>query len=112
MTVYWLFQNEPSHSGDHMEWAPNLAVPEHVFKSRAGQQRSRTYRNGPVHHPDVQPEGRFPSASMSSRLLVWRRTSAQGPPLRSEQPDEVWSLTPKGALVRTALAHRNQAAGT
>ncbi|MFJ3182594.1 hypothetical protein ACIPJN_29970 [Streptomyces sp. NPDC086796] len=86
-----------------MEQAPNLAVPERVLKARVKEQRSRTYRDGPVRHPAVQPEDRFPNASASSRLLVWRRASAQPAPRRKEQPDEVWSLSPTGALTRTEL---------
>ncbi|MFF4933169.1 hypothetical protein ACFY2H_30415 [Streptomyces griseofuscus] len=107
MTVFWVFQSEPTHSGEAMEWAPNLAVPERILKSRSAEQRSRTYHDGPARHPNVQPEERFPNASMSSRLVVWRRTSGQVPP-RGEQPDEVWSLTPRGAVVRTALSGARQ----
>lgn len=103
MTVYWMFFDRTGGSAE-MESAPNLAVPERILKWRAREQCSRTYYSGVVRHPAVQPEREFPTASMSSRLLVWRRSSTQPPPGVQEQPDEVWSLTPGGALMRTPTA--------
>ncbi|MEU6932860.1 hypothetical protein AB0A05_27300 [Streptomyces sp. NPDC046374] len=110
MTVYWQFRSsERAARGFAMEHAPNLAVPEHVLRLRATSQRSRTYFEGSVRHPEVQPVADFPAADLTASLQVWRRGAKDAVPSVTDLPDEVWSLSPRGRLYRVRVATARRA---
>lgn len=106
MTVYFAFVPN-SAPGTHslvLEHAPNLAVPERALAERARTLAGRTYHGGVVYDTE-QPHAEFPTADMSAFLLIWRRTAGAGRPVITEQPDELWSLSPRGTVLkdRTSL---------
>ncbi|ATM24533.1 hypothetical protein SMD44_p10034 (plasmid) [Streptomyces alboflavus] len=105
MTVYFAFI--PSRRLDTaddipLEFAPNQAVPEWALKQRARHQTGPTFYDGVTAAPVVMPTADFPGADLSARLLVWKRSPTQAVPQRHETPDEVWTLTPRGRVVKSA----------
>ncbi|MET7816254.1 hypothetical protein ABZT26_36135 [Streptomyces sp. NPDC005395] len=106
MTVYFAFVPSAGNGSwpVRMEFAPNLEVPQHALKQRARLGKSRTYYDGIVRGKQgPQPVEDFPG-DMSAFMLVWRRRSAAPVPGMAETPDEVWSLTALGAVVREKYA--------
>ncbi|MFE2852670.1 hypothetical protein ACFXJO_16250 [Streptomyces lavendulae] len=103
MTVYWVFfpQTSPRSSpGGRMEHAPNLFVPERALQHRAKHKTSRVYYDG-VTRRMPQPTQNFPKADRTATLHVWRRRSADPVPDSTDTPDELWTLSPNGALERS-----------
>ncbi|MEU0770670.1 hypothetical protein [Streptomyces albogriseolus] len=103
MTVYFAFV--PSAGNGQwpvrMEFSNNLEVPQRLLRERARFRRSRTFYDGHVRLAQGgQPEEEFPDADMSAFMLVWRRRSAAPVPGLAQAPDEVWSLSALGAVVR------------
>ncbi|MFJ9719998.1 hypothetical protein ACIRPQ_29400 [Streptomyces sp. NPDC101213] len=103
MTVYFAFVPSGRTGGwpVRLEFSDNLEVPQRVLKMRARLGESRTFYDG---HQRPQPEEAFPDADMSAFMLVWRRRSSAPVPGLVEAPDEVWSLSALGAVVRERYA--------
>ncbi|MFE6412100.1 hypothetical protein ACFVOR_34795 [Streptomyces sp. NPDC057837] len=109
MTVYFTFvpsrERRPVRLGS-LEFAPNQAVPEWALKQRVRGQHGPTYYDGVNRTVALadRPTADFPDADHSACLLVWKRTAAQPVPQQDEAPDEVWTLTPRGRVVRSPWA--------
>ncbi|BDT39509.1 hypothetical protein [Streptomyces yaizuensis] len=101
MTVYFAFvpTGTQGRTPVRMEFAANLEVPQLLLQARARQQASHTYYDGRRPFGE-QPEAEFPEADLSAFMVVWRRRASEPVPGAGEQPDEVWSLSALGAVVR------------
>ncbi|MER5985614.1 hypothetical protein [Streptomyces sp. NPDC001787] len=112
MTVYFAFipsrRLRPAESGP-LEFAPNQAIPEWALKRRAAHRHGPTYYDGVNHTvpPSAKPTADFPDADSTACLLVWKRTASQAVPKHGEEPDEMWSLTPRGRVTRDTWSPTN-----
>ncbi|MFJ6437865.1 hypothetical protein [Streptomyces sp. NPDC091416] len=109
MTVYFAFipsRAQRTALPAPMEFAPNQAVPEWALKERAQAQHGRTYYDGVNRAVALadRPTADFPDADTSACLLVWKRTTAQAVPRQDELPDELWTLTPRGRVLKNPWA--------
>jgi hypothetical protein len=105
MTVYFAFipsRRQRSTDQAPLEFAPNQAVPEWALKRRVSHHHGQTYYDGVNYTVALadKPTEDFPDADPSAFLLVWKRTAAQPVPRRGEAPDELWTLTPRGRVVK------------
>ncbi|MGW1615670.1 hypothetical protein ACWCQZ_40725 [Streptomyces sp. NPDC002285] len=109
MTVYFTFipsrERRPARRAP-LEFAPNQAVPEWALKQRVREQHGLTYYDGVNRAvaPADRPTADFPDADHGACLLVWKRTAAQAVPQQGEAPDELWTLTPRGRVVKNPWA--------
>ncbi|MFB7998897.1 hypothetical protein ACFC4G_39485 [Streptomyces sp. NPDC056002] len=107
MTVYFTFipsrRKKPADL-TAMEFAPNQEVPERAIKRRVSHHHGPTYYDGVKYGTPLadSPVADFPDADPSAYLLVWRRSATQVAPKRGEAPDEVWTLTPRGRVVKNS----------
>ncbi|MFD8413938.1 hypothetical protein ACFV2Q_19625 [Streptomyces sp. NPDC059650] len=83
-----------------MEFAPNLAVPASAFQKRVKNKTGKVYYDGVVRLPKQQAVEDFPSADGSARMLVWRCRASDPVPALPEPPDEVWTLSTGGRVIR------------
>ncbi|MEU6362160.1 hypothetical protein [Streptomyces albidoflavus] len=113
MTVYFVFV--PNNSGApypmRTEFTPNAAMPAWLLQDRARTRHSRTYykgvvrgrswaaASGPTNH---QPTRDFPTADGTAFMLVWKRRAAQKPPTVEDAPDEIWTLSALGAVLKAS----------
>ncbi|GLX22406.1 hypothetical protein [Streptomyces lavendulae] len=109
MTVYWVFEPRTGlQAGGALEFAPNLAVPSSAFQKRVKDKASRVYYDGVVRLPKQQAVEDFPSADGSARMLVWRRRATDPVPALTEPPDEVWTLSSGGRVIRHSSVPANK----
>lgn len=105
MTVYFVFvpNARVEKLTVDLEFTNSLEIAQRTIQNRARSQRSKTFYEG--HTPlrqGPQPEAEFVTADLTAYVLVWRRSGDKAVPKASDAPDEVWRLTPRGAVVRRA----------
>jgi hypothetical protein len=86
-----------------MELARNAEVPARALKQRARTRQGATLYVGEPERRGLwtdEPQVDFADADMSAFLLVWKRHVREEPPGITDAPDEMWSLTPRGAVVK------------
>ncbi|MGY4963519.1 hypothetical protein [Streptomyces sp. 900105245] len=103
MTVYWVFVPRTGvqvGAEGTMEFAPNLAVPSSALQKRVKDKAGKVYYDGVLRLPKQQAVEDFPTADDSARMLVWRRRASDPVPALTELPDEVWTLSSGGRVIR------------
>lgn len=101
MTIYAIH----CYSADSAEMGPMEAFPSVERASVALQLRARKQESATYYvdeDPDARPRPvcKFPLADDSGTLIVWRRTARQPRPTLDDPPEELWRLSPGGAVIK------------
>lgn len=82
-----------------MEAFPSVERASVALQIRARKRECILYPVGEDRPPYDRQPVKFPDADMSGYMLVWRRKAGDRP-TPGEAPEEVWSLTERGGVVK------------
>lgn len=83
-----------------LEAFPSVERATVALQLRARKRKSGTYYLDEDTGVTSRPLAAFPEADLTGYLLVWRRKATEDRPAPGETPEEVWRLTPGGAVVK------------
>lgn len=86
-----------------LEQCMNREHPGRMLQQRARTQHSRLYPAPYTFDSGIPTD--FPEADMTASMMIWIRRTADPLPLGATTPDEVWTLTERGAVIRSPFAY-------
>lgn len=111
MTVYAIhrYSKNTSTTGA-LEAFPSVERASVALQLRARKQESGTYyTDAAPTAPAPGPRAAFPEADLTGYLLVWRRRAGEEQPGDGETPEELWRLSPLGAVIKEDYSAGGQA---
>jgi hypothetical protein len=101
MTIYAVHHyNRNTETVGALEAFPSVERASVALQLRARKQSSGTFFVHEDTSATPRPEVAFPEADMTGYLLVWRRKAGEPRPEPGDEPEEVWRLSPGGAVIK------------